>query len=56
MEDNEKYVKSGLYFIAYIGKEFNYKDINDALDEECPDDYTVHYRTNNDLIFAKKKS
>lgn len=45
--------KSGQIFIAYKGQEYNYNDICSALSRNCPNFYTVKYKTDSDLIFAK---
>lgn len=50
MENTEK---SGQIFIAYKGKEYEENDIYRALDRICPSNYTVKYKTANNLIFAK---
>lgn len=50
MENTEK---SGQIFIAYKGNEYEENDIYRALDRICPSNYTVKYKTANDLIFAK---
>lgn len=50
MENTEK---SGQIFIAYKGQEYDRDDIYRVLDRNCPSGYTVKYKTDNDLIFAK---
>ena len=50
MENTEK---SGQIFIAYKGQEFDRDDIYRALNRNCPSGYTVKYKTDDDLIFAK---
>ena len=50
MENTER---SGQIFIAYKGQEYDKNDIYRALDRNCPSGYTVKYKTDNDLIFAK---
>lgn len=45
--------KSGQIFIAYKGIEFSAFDITKALERRCPSNYTVNYKTGDDLIFAK---
>ena len=50
MENTEK---SGQIFIAYKGQEYDRDDIYRVLDRNCPSGYTVKYKADNDLIFAK---
>lgn len=45
--------KSGQIFIAYHGTEVSYSRIKDALERKCPGNYTVNYKTGDNLIFAK---
>lgn len=45
--------KSGQVFIAYKGTEFRKSEIENALNRICPSNYTVRYKTRDDLIFAK---
>lgn len=50
MEDIEK---SGQIFIAYNGREVSHDRITRALNDKCPYNYTVKYKTGDNLIFAK---
>ena len=45
--------KSGQIFIAYKGRDYSRDDIYRALDRKCSGNYTVKYKTGNNLIFAK---
>lgn len=46
-------VKSGLSFIAYKGIEYDKCQIKRALDNICPDDYTVKCYYQDEVVFAK---
>lgn len=45
--------KSGQIFIAYSGREFSKDEVLTALRRRCPNNYTVNYKTGDNLIFAK---
>ena len=41
----ENYERSGQYFIAYKGRDYSSSEIKSALQDICPNYYTVKYKT-----------